>query len=270
MEDAWSPRGAPFAAFILNSEAMTTRVKVLELGQIASTNSYLLERHSDLESGYTVFSTHQTSGRGRLGRRWQSTPGESLAVSCLLPAPPSGASLSWVPLLAGVCAKRVLSAIGAANVSVKWPNDVLVGPAKLAGILSEVAADGRAVVGMGLNILSSAGAHSVPGAISLSELGVSVSDPKRQVVEPWVSAMLDLLDEALAVPVSAVHAKWRALVETHLHTLGRTVRVQNSSTEEVTGLARGLADDGGLVVSLDGLREEIVIHSGDVFHIPRS
>jgi BirA family biotin operon repressor/biotin-[acetyl-CoA-carboxylase] ligase len=160
--------------------------------------------------------------------------------------------------------------MGATNVSVKWPNDVLVGQKKLAGILSEVAADGRVVVGMGLNVLSSAGAHSVPGAISLSELGVSVSGPKRQVVEPWVSAMLDLLDEVMDVPVGTVHAQWGALVESHLDTLGRTVRVQRSSTEEVTGLARGLADDGGLIVSLDGSGEEIVIHSGDVFHIPRS
>jgi BirA family biotin operon repressor/biotin-[acetyl-CoA-carboxylase] ligase len=249
---------------------MTARVKVLELGQIASTNSYLLERSGDLESGFTVFSTHQTSGRGRLGRQWHSQPGESLAVSCLLPAPPSGVSLSWVPLLAGVCAKRVLSARGAANVSVKWPNDVLLGPGKLAGILSEVAADGRVVVGMGLNVQSSAGAHSVPGAISLSEFGVSVSDLEEQVVEPWVSAMLDLLDEALHVPVSTVCGRWRALVESHLDTLGRTVRVQKSSTDQVTGLARGLTDDGGLIVSLDGSGEEIVIHSGDVFHIPRS
>jgi BirA family biotin operon repressor/biotin-[acetyl-CoA-carboxylase] ligase len=175
-----------------------------------------------------------------------------------------------MPLLAGVCAKRILRAIGVANVLVKWPNDLLVGQAKLAGILSEVAADGRIVVGMGLNVLSSAGAHSVPGAISLSELGVSVSDPKQQVVEPWVSAMLDLLDQASGLLVGTVHAQWGALVESHLDTLGRTVRVQRSSTEEVTGLARGLADDGGLIVSLDGSGEEIVIHSGDVFHIPRS
>jgi BirA family biotin operon repressor/biotin-[acetyl-CoA-carboxylase] ligase len=145
-----------------------------------------------------------------------------------------------------------------------------VNQAKLAGILSEVAADGRVVVGMGLNVLSSTGAHSVPGAISLSDLGVSVSDLKEQVVEPWVSAMLDLLDEAIALPVSTVHGQWSALVETHLDTLGRTVRVQKSSTEEVTGLAQGLSDDGGLVVELDGSGEDIVIHSGDVFHIPRS
>ncbi len=249
---------------------MTARVQVVELGQVASTNSYLLERSSDLKSGYTVFSSHQTSGRGRLGRQWHTVPGESLAASCLLPAPPPGVAPSWLSLLAGVCAKRVVGAIGAPNVSVKWPNDVLMGQAKLAGILSEVAADGRIVVGMGLNVLSSTGAHSVSGAISLSELGVNISDLKQQVVEPWVSAMLDLLDEALALPVSTVHAQWRALVESHLDTLGRTVRVQRSSTEEVTALARGLADDGGLVVALDGSGEEIVIHSGDVFHIPRS
>ncbi len=196
---------------------MTTRIEILELHEIASTNSYLLERSPDLESGFTVFSTHQTSGRGRLGRQWHAVLGESLAASCLLPAPPPGVAPSWLPLLAGVCAKRVLTGMGAANVSVKWPNDVLVGQSKLAGILSEVASDLRVVVGMGLNVVSTGGVHPVPGAISLSDLGVRVADLRPQVIEPWASAMLDLLDEASALPVKTVKAQWRALVETHPH-----------------------------------------------------
>jgi len=249
---------------------MTRGFRVLQLGTVNSTNSYVLERVDALETGFTAFSTEQVSGRGRLGRHWVDVPGGSLAVSCLVEPLPKGAAPTWLPLLAGVSAHATVVALGASDVVVKWPNDVLVGERKLAGILVEGAADGRFVVGMGINVSSTSSSHPVASSISLGELGVAITDVSAQLVEPWVDALLGLLDQALVLPVSTVNAHWKALVEPQLDTVGRSVRVQTSPTHVVTGMAQGLADDGGLVVSLEGSGEEIVLHSGDVFHIPRS
>jgi len=249
---------------------MTGGIRVLELGKVNSTNSYLLERSEEFKSGFTVFSTEQISGRGRLGRDWVGVPGKSLAVSCLVEPPPDGVAPTWLPLLAGLSAHTTVEALGAIDVMVKWPNDLIVGRRKLAGILVEGATDGRFVVGMGMNVSLTVDSHPVASSISLGELDCTISDVSAQVVEPWVKALLASLDEALVFPASTVNAHWRALVESHLDTIGRTVRVQSSSTEEITGIAQGLSQDGGLVLSLQEPGEEIVIHSGDVFHIPRS
>src|SRR6202044_1415756 len=96
----------------------------------------------------------QTAGRGRGGRTWVSRPGASLTFSVLLrpvTVPPS--SRGWLPLLTGVAvAAGVRSASGVAA-GLKWPNDVLVGDRKLAGILAEQSTDGdTVVVGVGLNV----------------------------------------------------------------------------------------------------------------------
>ena len=99
-----------------------------------------------------VVAEHQESGRGRLGRRWTTTPGTGLAVSVLVPPPPSGPS--WVPLLAGLAVHDAVAEVSTVRTVLKWPNDVLVpadGDRKLAGLLCEWTGEG-VVVGLGLNV----------------------------------------------------------------------------------------------------------------------
>ncbi len=242
----------------------------LELPQTESTNSYLLAHSVGSDSGFTVFSTNQTSGRGRLGREWLSLPGESLAVSCLVHAPPHGVAATWLPLLAGVCAHLVVSDLGVKGLSVKWPNDLVVGEKKLAGILVEGTPDGRFVVGMGINLSSSKTTHPAPGALTLAEVGVKVTDLRQQIIEPWVQAMCDVWEQGSRSEPRALTKDWKALVEKRLGTIGSPVRIKKPSGEDVQGIATSLADDGGLSVALAGSTEVMVIHSGDVFHIPRS
>jgi BirA family biotin operon repressor/biotin-[acetyl-CoA-carboxylase] ligase len=96
--------------------------------------------------GVVVGADHQTAGRGRRGRAWESRPGASLLVSVVLrPAP------ALVTLAAGVAAADACAAVAGVDVGLKWPNDLLVGGAKLGGILSELVGD-AAVVGLGLNL----------------------------------------------------------------------------------------------------------------------
>ena len=99
-----------------------------------------------------VVAEHQESGRGRLGRRWTTTPGTGLAVSVLVPPPASGPS--WVPLLAGLAVHDAVAQVSTVGTALKWPNDVLVpadGDGKLAGLLCEWTGEG-VVVGLGVNV----------------------------------------------------------------------------------------------------------------------
>ncbi len=101
----------------------------------------------DAPEGATIATDHQTAGRGRLGRVWDDTPGRALLFSVVLrPLPPMAV---W-PELSAVAGEAVTAALPLAA-RVSHPNDVMVGERKIAGILPE-AADGRVVLGIGVNV----------------------------------------------------------------------------------------------------------------------
>ncbi len=107
---------------------------------------------------------HQTAGRGRLDRRWEAPAGVNLLVSMLFRTVPTQPStLTQRVGLAAIDACRATAGVDAV---LKWPNDLLVGERKLAGILAQRAADGSIVVGLGLNVgWAPVGAVSLHSAI---------------------------------------------------------------------------------------------------------
>jgi BirA family biotin operon repressor/biotin-[acetyl-CoA-carboxylase] ligase len=119
--------------------------------------------------GTVLVAEYQTAGRGRLGRSWQAPPGTGLAVSMLLrPSVPAN-RWPWLPLLAGVAVVEALHAHPGTETVLKWPNDVLLGSKKLAGVLVERVdgpAGAAAVVGVGLNLTA-----APAGAVSLLAAG---------------------------------------------------------------------------------------------------
>ena len=106
-----------------------------------STNADLLARAvaaPDAPEGQVLVAEEQTAGRGRLGRSWTSVPGASLTFSVLLrPAPVQAGRRGWLPLMTGVAVASAVRAVAGLDAVLKWPNDVLVGDRKLAGILAE-------------------------------------------------------------------------------------------------------------------------------------
>lgn len=101
--------------------------------------------------GAVAATGEQTEGRGRLGRTWQAPAGTSLLFSIVLEPPVPAARLSELSLVAGAAVAEAIASETGLRTSVKHPNDVLVGGRKVAGILAE-AADGRVVLGIGVNI----------------------------------------------------------------------------------------------------------------------
>lgn len=107
-------------------------------------------RGSGLPEGAVAVAEHQTAGRGRSGRHWEDSPGRSVLVSVLL-RPPLGTSLPQLSLVTGLAVADAVEALTGLPTGIKWPNDVLIGDRKVAGILLE--GDGDAVIcGIGINV----------------------------------------------------------------------------------------------------------------------
>src|SRR6185436_13221041 len=129
-------------------------VEVRVVGRCTSTNSLLLAEKS--AARILLAAEEQTAGRGRHGRSWESAAGADVtfSLSCPVRRPPR--ELASLSLVAAVAAVKALRALGVGAASVKWPNDLLAGGAKLGGILVETRAEGgaaRAVFGFGINCL---------------------------------------------------------------------------------------------------------------------
>lgn len=236
------------------------------VAETGSTNADLLARVSAGEdiAGSVLLAEFQKDGRGRHGRRWSAPPRSQIAMSVGVEAsdvPPDG--WGWLPLLAGLAAVETVRDRYGVDAALKWPNDVLVGTGKLAGILAEVARpEATIVVGLGLNVSFSAAEAPDPGATSLAMLGHLEADRTELIV--------DLL-RALGCRVSrwqdarGADATLVADYRRHSATIGTRVRAVLPGDSEVTGIATGIDDCGRLLLD-DGART-LTISAGDITHL---
>ncbi|HEX5585706.1 MAG TPA: biotin--[acetyl-CoA-carboxylase] ligase [Acidimicrobiia bacterium] len=246
----------PGGARISNGDGVPQRWRVEHFAELDSTNRYAMTQvRAGAEAGLVVVADHQTAGRGRLDRRWEAPPGSSLLVSVVLPA---GTSDGHGPVAAtAVALAEAVEEVAGIVVALKWPNDLVVGHRKLAGILAEAAPEADAVVvGAGCNVNWDAFPEELAGTATACNL-----ESGRPVDrDALLDAFLVRLDRALDDSVSCAEA-YRA----RLATLGRRVRVERAS-DALDGEAVALADDGALVVrDADGVDHVIV--SGDVVHL---
>jgi BirA family transcriptional regulator, biotin operon repressor / biotin---[acetyl-CoA-carboxylase] ligase len=105
----------------------------------------------DSAEGAVAVTEEQTEGRGRLGRRWEAAPGSSILVSVLLLPPVEPPRLPELSLVAGGAVAQAIAEITGIEPAIKFPNDLLIGMRKVAGILAE-SSEGRVVLGIGVNV----------------------------------------------------------------------------------------------------------------------
>lgn len=258
------PLNAPaLRAAVLRPGGLWRQIRVAE--QTGSTNADLLAETADgSPEGTVLVAEGQSAGRGRMSRSWVSQPRAALTFSVLLrPSQVPAARWGWLPLLAGVAVASALRAGASVEASLKWPNDVLVGGAKLAGILAEQSG-GAVVVGTGINVSASRAELPVPEATSLALEGASSLDRDRLLagiligLERWYLAWSGSLGDADA---SGLRPQYRRLSQT----LGREVRVTMPGAVEATGLAADVDADGRLVVH--SAAGPVPVSAGDVIHV---
>lgn len=262
------------------------RVEVVETSP--STNAELVTAVRSDPAGWpapsALVAEHQTAGKGRAGRSWETPARAGLTVSVLLRPQVPAEALGWLPLLAGLAVVRAVSD-GGVTAAVKWPNDVLL-PAvdtiaglglyrKVAGILAQVVPEApgtpgpeapAVVLGIGLNVSQSAEELPVPTATSLALAGyprpdrtdvlVRLLGEVHAVVRRWEQAGGDAAAAGLLDEYTAVSA-----------TLGTRVRVELAGgASTVAGEAVGLDRSGALVVRTES-GEERTVTAGDVWHL---
>lgn len=194
----------------------------------------------------------QRAGRGRIGHKWHSHPGENLILSAVLPLPSDPEEAATLPLAVGLAvadaAARLLGATlpDAPPPLLKWPNDIVAGGRKLAGILCERHGD-RAVAGIGMNVLQMDFPPDVARrATSMALLGAG----GPVTVEAVLEAVLDSLDRTVRRWLDGGFvAIWPEIARIDA-LKGCVVEVLRTDGDEspVSGGCEGIAQDGALIV----------------------
>lgn len=247
--------------------------------EVGSTNDECLRlATSGAPAGTVVVADRQSAGRGRHGRHWVSPPGAGLYVSLLVRCPVTGEGPSadggaptLLPLVAGVAATCAVADVlreagwcGEPAPSLKWPNDVLLGGCKLAGILVEgaFAPDGAftAVVGLGVNVATAPGdlppRALYPATSILAATGLRVE--REALLQAWLREMEAALALWRSDPATVV-AAWNSLDAN----AGRPVRVALAADDPagpvVEGIDEGIDLDGALRLRLpDGTLHRVL------------
>lgn len=233
--------------------------------QTGSTNADLLARAASGTdvAGAVLIAEHQTAGRGRHGRGWSATPRAQITMSVgvsIVDVPTAG--WGWLPLATGVAVvDTVAPLLEGVQLGLKWPNDVLAGGGKLAGILAEVVRP-VVVVGLGLNVTQAPGEIDGPGATSLLDLGVPAPDRTR-----LVCGLLSELGRRIVAWRAARGADWALAADYWARslTIGTRVRAHLPGGKEVVGTASAVDDQGRLCIETGA--GTVVVSAGDVVHL---
>lgn len=232
-------------------------IEIRAVATTASTNADMIAlAGAGAGEGLWLRAVEQTAGRGRLGRDWVSPPGNLYASTLvrLRPGDPLPATLAMV---AAVALDEALRGWGA-NPVIKWPNDLMIGGAKLSGILLERSGE-AVIVGIGVNL-----AHHPTGlgraVTSLAAEGLGAPDPAlfladlAEAFARWLGQWRSGLDP--------VRRRWLE----RAHPVGTALSVKLPGAEAIDGLFDGLGSDGALRLRLPDGRVQVV-HAGDVFMI---
>jgi len=243
------------------------------LDETDSTNSALQRLPVEQQHAHALLAESQTGGRGRQQRNWFSPPGYNVYLSLGWQFVGGKQPLSTLPLAVAVCTCRALARTGLKGHGIKWPNDILAGGAKLAGILVELqavaAGPAQAVIGVGVNVSMPKGSAArseadtsidrdwtdIASQLPLGSTGVT----RNQVAAVLLEELLGGARTYASAGFSAFRKEWAA------HDLLRGRKIQVWHQEHSTGgIARGISEDGGLILEVGGKAETRIFHAGEV------
>jgi len=220
------------------------------LDACASTNTLLLERaRGGALSGCVLACELQSAGRGRRGNSWESGLGGSLTFSLLWRFAQGAAGLSGLSLAAGVAVTRALAAVGAADVQLKWPNDLLHAGRKLGGILIEVHGDhpgsAAAVIGIGLNVRLHPNLRDLitQAVTDVASISGQLAQRNRLLAVTLIE-LAQVLDQFGERGFAPLRPEW---IARHAHQ-GKPVTLFSGDGKTISGTAAGVAEDGALLV----------------------
>ncbi|WP_297066083.1 biotin--[acetyl-CoA-carboxylase] ligase [Thermococcus sp.] len=229
--------------------------KVIRLTEVNSTNDYARKIAEEVPEGTVVVAKRQTSGRGRKGRNWASPEGGLWMTAILKPM----ASPEHVPKLVFVGALAVVDTLAKYGIptELKWPNDVLVGGKKIAGILSECKLHHFALLGIGLNVN-----NDIPE--ELKETAVSMKDllGRKVNLDEILQRVLRALSYWYSLFRSGRHYEILDAVRRRSAVIGRRVRILENGDVMLEGVALDVDESGALLVETEEGVQRVIY--GDV------
>ena len=253
---------------------LATPLELLEQEQLDSSPWPVLIHHSldstnaealrAIDSGaaapFVVTAERQTAGRGRRGRKWVSPFAENIYYSLVLRMDGGMRQLEGLSLVVGLAVLSALRAVGLSDAGLKWPNDVLVGNKKIAGILLELVGDPadvcHVVLGIGINVnMRSASEVDQAWTSVYLESGRMVN--RNELISRLNDSLLEYLKRHAAEGFSAIQAQWE---QNHLWQ-GREVSLI-AGVHQVDGTVMGIDQQGALRMSVNG--EEKVYSGGEL------
>ncbi|CCG85527.1 bifunctional biotin--[acetyl-CoA-carboxylase] ligase/biotin operon repressor BirA [Erwinia piriflorinigrans] len=249
----------------INAGLEEARLAVIPV--IDSTNQYLLDRMASLQSGDACVAEYQQAGRGRRGRQWFSPFGSNLYLSMYWRLEQGPAAAMGLSLIIGIVIAEALQQQGAPDIRVKWPNDIYLHDRKLAGILVELTGKtgdaAQIVIGAGINLAMRAPAQDVinQGWINLHEAGCNVD--RNALTALIVNKMRTALAQFEQDGLTAFIERWAALD----NFIDRPVKLLIGD-REINGIARGIDQQGGLILEQDGISKSWV--GGEISLRPQS
>jgi BirA family biotin operon repressor/biotin-[acetyl-CoA-carboxylase] ligase len=196
-----------------------------EADTLTSTNDHA----RDLPPWHAIRARTQTGARGRHGRRWSSDEG-GLWISIVLPLDPPDRGWSAFPLAAGLAVVSTLRGLGLTQARLRWPNDVLIGPKKICGILMEKFVPDRVVVGLGLNVTNNPSDHDPELAAIATSMAdeLPIAPPIEDIYEELLIALRVLhgrvADEGFASLADDINRHWGGTREVELHITNEVIR----------------------------------------------
>ncbi len=212
---------------------------------IDSTNVRMVERaQSESVEGHVLLAELQTAGRGRRGRRWFSPFARNLAVTLGFGLSSQPGQFGSISLVVGLAIADLLQDHGVVKVSLKWPNDVLIGGAKVCGILIELVKRGdvyEGVVGVGINFEVAQGLRRTidQPVTDLKELGVEVG--RNQLASELISKVVSYVAEFERQGFAGMRSAYEAIQAYQ----GQSCQVILGS-DRIEGIVLGVSDDGQL------------------------
>jgi BirA family biotin operon repressor/biotin-[acetyl-CoA-carboxylase] ligase len=212
----------------------------------------------------------QTSGRGRLGRKWESPPGVNLYLSLLLRPPVDPVQAPALTLLTAVALAAAIEDLSGLRVALKWPNDLLIEGRKVAGILAEMSADPDrlryVVIGVGLNV--NADAASFPGELREKAASLSMLAGKAfrraEVLARFLDAFAECYEAFLSGGFKALLPDWnrRDVLA------GKRVLLRRGG-EEARGKVQGVDESGRLLFRRESASRLEKVASGEILEFER-
>jgi BirA family biotin operon repressor/biotin-[acetyl-CoA-carboxylase] ligase len=244
--------------------------KIHYLSEIDSTNRFAFKRAQEGGAeGEVVIADSQTNGKGRMGRSWFSPAGLNLYLSVILKPKLPPARTPQITLTAAVALAETVQSFFGAPPAIKWPNDIMVGGKKLAGILTESSCDSNrvhfVVVGVGVNL--NLPADLLPEEIRGRATSLLILTNKTIDRTAFAGQLIQDLDRCYGELEDKgfpwIARRWESFFELR----GRKVTVEMAG-RLLSGTAKGIDGEGALIVEEDGGARQRVI-AGDVIPVER-